>query len=283
MGGARPCLQGALVLNEIRARPRAPHRAVQRDSGGSGPQLRRASKTSYGRLAPSYDRLRPVDDNWWEVFDALVEHADLLGRRVLDVGCGTGVLAAALAERGSRVWGVDASEEMLAQAAARAGRALAFKPGVAEDLPFKDGWFERVVFRLVVHVVDRHRAFAESRRVLAPGGRVAIATFDPKHFDQYWLNDFFPDVKEIDRARFPEEEALAAELLAGGFASTNATRISQVGRLTRESAIERIRGRFISTLGLLDDDAYNVGLARAERALPEVIENRLEWLLVVAQ
>jgi ubiquinone/menaquinone biosynthesis C-methylase UbiE len=241
------------------------------------------AKGPYGRLAPSYDRLRPVDENWWEVFDAMVEDGDLLGRRVLDVGCGTGVLAAALAERGSRVWGVDPSEEMLVQAAERAGRALAFKQGLAENLPFKDGWFERVVFRLVVHVLDRQRAFAEDRRVLAPSGRLVIATFDPEHFDRYWLNDFFPEVREIDRARFPGEEALTADLLAAGFASAHVTRISQVSRLTRENALERIRGRYISTLALLDDQTYDAGLARAERALPEVIERRLEWLVIAAE
>jgi SAM-dependent methyltransferase len=213
----------------------------------------------------------------------MVERGNLLGRRVLDVGCGTGVLAAALAERGSRVWGVDASEEMLVQAAARAGRGLAFKPGLAESLPFKDGWFERVVFRLVVHAVDRQRAFVESRRVLALSGRVVIATFDPEHFDHYWLNDFFPEVQEIDRVRFPRKEALAAELSVAGFGSTDVTRISQVSRLTRESALERIRGRFISTLALLDDDAYDAGLARAERELPDLIENRLEWLVIAAE
>ncbi len=213
----------------------------------------------------------------------MVEHGDLLGRRVLDVGCGTGVLAAALAERGSRVWGVDASEEMLVQAATRAGRGVAFKQGVAEDLPFKDRWFERLVFRLVVHVVDRQRAFAEARRVLAADGRVVIVTFDPAHFDHDWLNDLFPEVQEIDRVRFPGEQELAAELSAAGFASPYVTRISQVGHLTRDEAMERIRGRFISTLALLDDDAYEAGLSRAERELPELIESSLEWLVITAE
>ena len=56
----------------------------------------------YGPLAESYDRLRPADANWHELLDVLVEEGDLAGRRILDVGCGTGRLAAALAERGAR-------------------------------------------------------------------------------------------------------------------------------------------------------------------------------------
>jgi SAM-dependent methyltransferase len=245
--------------------------------------LEDAREDPYARLAPNYDRLRPTDENWWEVFGAMVEHGDLLSRRILDVGCGTGVLAAALAERGSRVWGVDESEEMLAEAAPRAGRGVAFKQGRAESLPFKNGWFERVLFRLVVHVVDRPRAFAESRRVLVSGGRVVIGTFDPEHFDRYWLNDYFPEVAEIDRTRFPDALGLGAELASAGFASPSVTRISQVRRLARKDALERIRGRFISTLALLEDDAYAAGLARAERELPEFVKNRLEWLVIAAQ
>jgi ubiquinone/menaquinone biosynthesis C-methylase UbiE len=64
----------------------------------------------FDRCAARYDELRPVDGNWWELFDALVRLGGLRGRRVLDVGCGTGRLAEALTERASaRVWAVDPS------------------------------------------------------------------------------------------------------------------------------------------------------------------------------
>ena len=52
------------------------------------------------------------------------------------------------------------------------------------QLPFKDGWFERAIMRLVVHLLDRPRALREAARVLVPGGRFAIATFDPLHFER---------------------------------------------------------------------------------------------------
>src|ERR671938_1299532 len=93
----------------------------------------------FGPKAERYDELRPVDDNWWLVFEALVREGDLRGRRVLEVGCGTGRLAAALAEReAAKVWAVDPSPEMLAVAKERAGRGVRFKQARAERLPFKD-------------------------------------------------------------------------------------------------------------------------------------------------
>ena len=122
------------------------------------------SSAHFGRLAERYDAVRPVDENWWEVYELVERAADLRGRRVLDVGCGTGRLSVALVERAhAKVWGVDASREMLAVAKEKAP-GVAFKQAQAESLPFKDGWFERAVLWLVLHLVDRPAALAEARR-----------------------------------------------------------------------------------------------------------------------
>jgi ubiquinone/menaquinone biosynthesis C-methylase UbiE len=240
------------------------------------------SRPDFGLVAETYDRLRPTDANWWELFETLVAEGDLLGRRVLDVGCGTGRFAAVLAERGARVWGIDPSPEMLAQARRTASAGVGFKQAQAEELPFKDGWFERAVLVLVVHLVDRGRALPEVARVLAPAGRATIATFVDAHFEGFWLNRVFPSLAEIDRSRFPRPDALADELRDAGFAAVRLRRLTQTARVGREDALERIRGRYISTLQLIPEDEYASGLERAEHELPDEIEYPLDWAILVA-
>ena len=243
-----------------------------------------SQKPDFGRRAARYDELRPTDDNWWELFDALVRDGDLHGRRVVDVGCGTGRLANALAKREAcRVWGVDSSPEMLEVARRQADGVTRFRLADAEALPFRPGWLERVVMRLVVHLVDRPRALAEARRVLGPGGRLALATFEPSHFDRFWLNALFPSLEAIDRARFPSPERLHDELARAGFAGVRATSLRQESAIDRETALEKIRGRHISTFDLLGEEEYAAGLARAERELPERVDYALDWVVVVAR
>jgi len=129
-------------------------------------------------------------------------------------------------------------------------------------------------------LVDRPRAFAEASRVLEPSGRFAVATFDPSYFDEFWLNALFPSMEAADRARFPTADELTAELAE--FAEVRLTRLSQTGSLTRETALERIRGKHISTFDLIDDEEYAAGLERAERELPERVDYRVEWLIADA-
>jgi len=239
-----------------------------------------AAAPDFSARAARYDELRPVDEQWWEVFHLVERKADLAGRRVLDIGCGTGRLEVALAGR-SRIWGVDAEPAML-EIARRNAPDATFKPGRAEQLPFKNGWFERAVMWLAAHLVDRPAAFAEARRVLGPEGRLAVVTFDPSYFDAFWLNTLFPSMQRVDRARFSTAGELEGELRATGFDQVDLTNLSQRGTRTRAEALERIRGRHISTFDLISEEEYQAGLARAEQELPERFEYRVEWLVAVA-
>jgi SAM-dependent methyltransferase len=217
------------------------------------------------------------------VFELLVRSGDLRGRRVLDVGCGTGTLATWLAEHAAaRVWGVDMSPEMLAVARKKVPAGVGLKEGRAAELPFKDGWFERVVTMLVIHHVDRTAALAEIHRVLGEEGRLVIGTFAPAQFDDYYLGGYFPSIAAADHARFGTPEQLVRELRAAGFGAVEEHRLDQRVELSRETVLARVRAKHISTFQLIPPEEYATGLARLERELPDSVESRLHWLVVSA-
>ena len=106
-------------------------------------------------------------------FDPLVRH--WVGRRVLDVGCGGGLAAACLVQRGARVVGLDLSQASLHIAARQTRRPgcpeAVFTCGQAEALPFADASFEVVWCTDVLeHLADLPAAIAQMARVLKPGG-----------------------------------------------------------------------------------------------------------------
>jgi SAM-dependent methyltransferase len=197
---------------------------------------------------------------------------------VLDAGCGTGRFLAALAPE-ARVWGIDPSAEMLAVARERLPRSVRLKQARAEQPPFRDGWFDRVVFWLVIHLVDRGAAFDAAQRLLAEDGRTCIVTFDVAHFEHYWANRFFPSFEALDRARFPTAEELEAELREAGFTNVRLIRHTQRETIDRDAALAKLRGRHISTFDLLEPEEYAEGLARAEAELAAHVETAGHWLL----
>jgi len=114
------------------------------------------------------------------------------GRSLLNVGCGTGGFNAVAARAGALAFGVDASEEAVAIAAARApdGRVLR---GLAEALPFPAERFDLVFcYSTLEHVADARRAVGEMVRVLRPGGLLYLHTpgrwacFET-HYKVLWL------------------------------------------------------------------------------------------------
>ena len=101
------------------------------------------------------------------------------GGSVVDVGCGTGTLAIALATDGAYVVGVDGDAEVLALARAKPGAdAVQWRKGLATALPLAGASADRVVMSLLLHHLDagaKRAALAEAARVLRPGGRLHVA------------------------------------------------------------------------------------------------------------
>lgn len=106
---------------------------------------------------------------------------DVRGRSILDVGCGSGALSAALRDRGATVTGMDASAAMLDLARRRVGADVALHLADLNDpLPFDDAAFDDVVASLVLHYLeDWAPALTQLRRVLRPGGRLLVSVDHP--------------------------------------------------------------------------------------------------------
>jgi SAM-dependent methyltransferase len=120
-----------------------------------------------------------------EVGQAVVEQAGVRpGMEVLDVACGMGNATIPAAKAGARVTGLDFSPRMLEVARERAADAMVeidFVEGDAQELPFEDASFDRVL-SVFGHMFapDHARTAAEMRRVLRPGGVIAIACWTPE-------------------------------------------------------------------------------------------------------
>ena len=103
------------------------------------------------------------------------------GDRVLDVACGTGVLAREVKDRvgpSGSVVGLDLNPGMLAVAAQREP-GITWQEGPAESIPYGDGLFDAVVSQFgLMFFVDRHGALREMWRVLRPRGSLAVAVWD---------------------------------------------------------------------------------------------------------
>ena len=185
----------------------------------SGPQSPpvslRAVQREYDALAGRYDQ------RWARYVAASTALADARlvlrpGMRVLDVGCGTGVLLAQLRARmpGARFLGVDATPGMLARARERLGPDVPLVESSGEALPLPDRSVDAVVSTSVLHyMADAPQALREMHRVLAPGGTLVIVD---------WCADFITmralDVvlRVVDRAHERTYAADAVRTLAAG-------------------------------------------------------------------
>jgi SAM-dependent methyltransferase len=236
----------------------------------------------FAQVAKEYDALRQEATD--HAADWLVAAGELRrGHALIDVGCGTGAMTALLTSRaGITAVGVDPSEEMLQAAEPRASERCRFVQGRAEQLPFPDHSFDRGLMQTVVHLLDRPTALPEARRVLRDDAALLVSTVDPAGVDAFWLAEWFPSWADIDRRRFPTVSTLTEELGDADFRRVEATRNPQRLEFTREHALSMLRARFASSFALIDEQEYELGLARAEREMPDSFESTLQLVCVTA-
>ena len=128
-----------------------------------------------------------LNNAYYERPATLALAGDVTGRRILDAGCGSGPLFAALRDRGAIVTGFDQSAGMLELARRRLGAGADLRVAdLADPLPYPDHAFDDVIASLVLHYLqDWGPTLAELRRVLRTGGRLIASVGHP--LAEYWV------------------------------------------------------------------------------------------------
>ncbi|HVR67320.1 MAG TPA: methyltransferase domain-containing protein, partial [Verrucomicrobiae bacterium] len=207
------------------------------------------------------------------------------GNNVLDVACGTGVLAREAArsvQPGGKVTGLDRNEVMLT-VARRVAPGIDWRAGRAEALPFPDGSFDAVVSQFgLMFFEDREGALKEMWRVLKPGGRLAVAVWDAlEHSPGY--ADMVALLKRLFGDRIANElkapfvlgdtKAFAALLESAGIAKAKIQTPQGTARFPSIESWVHTDVKGWTLADLIDDAQYRTLLKEAERDLKRYVKS----------
>lgn len=229
-------------------------------------------QTDFDAVADVYDESLPdhVMRHYLEKRAAFIRQQVRVGAKILDVGCGTGILAARLQREGYDVTGADPFLAMLAYVNERDSRIqTVHAPG--QHLPFADGTFDLTYCVAVMHhIADRkdvHDTLVEMCRVTRPGGYILIWDHNPRN--PYWPILMKRVPQDTGAERLIPEGELRDGLTAGGATIMSATALGMMPDFTPAlltGAVARLERILEQTPGLKRFCAHNVILAQMPKA-----------------
>jgi SAM-dependent methyltransferase len=220
----------------------------------------------YDSIAERYDaRYERNDYSGFERALAAFMPTRDAGRRVLEVGCGTGHWLRFLDGAGIAAVGLDPSHGMLNVARRRAphGHLIA---GRAEALPCRTATFNRLFcVNALHHFADPPAFFREAKRVIAEGGGLMTVGLDPHTGrDRWWIYDYFPSALIEDRRRYLPTATIRELMKTAGFSHSETREIQHfpahmsVSDASRRGFLDRSSG---SQLMVISESEYDAGMA----------------------
>lgn len=223
---------------------------------------------------------------WMAFLTKYIDHPP--GMPILDLGSGTGRFSHPIAEHfNCRVVGVEPSDCMRQQAEeAESDPRVSYLKGDATHIPLPDCSCSHAWLSMVIHNVDDLRACAlELRRVLAPDGLAFIRNSFKELVGQICMYEFFPLARQIDEERIPSSAEVITAFGRGGMALVAHEHLDQVIDRSFREHVDRIRQRGISTLQMIGDDDFGLGIEQMEHAIPrfppdQAVTERIDLLVL---
>jgi len=241
-----------------------------------------ARQTDYRSIAPTFDRRYEVHD--YRGVEAVgIFLASEVRIDVLDCGCGTAHWLKRLTSPNRHLVGLDASAEMLIQAAR--DRQLELVHAQAEYLPFAADSFDRIFcVNSLHHFASKPQFASEVRRVLRRRGGFTTIGLDPHTgLDKWWIYDYFENTLDFDKQRYLPVRAIRELLMTVGFVDCR-TEIVQCFPVVASARHALDRGDVAKTvtsqLAILTDDEYQRGIQQIQADIITAERRGQELLLL---
>jgi SAM-dependent methyltransferase len=226
---------------------------------------------NYDAISEDYDQ-RYLSTQHWERGDALLSLArQVHAKTILEVGSGTGFWLNLLHQVTIKLYGIDFSAGMIAQAKSQPA-PLKLSRGTATQLPYQTESFDLLYCVDAIHHFGDHAAFiSEAFRVLKPGGALAIIGHDPHSGEGNWyIYDYFDAVYQTDLLRYPSSGMIKNSMKQVGFTDIQRHDVEHVLNIHVGEAVLNdpfIRHNATSQLALLTEETYLAGIEKIKADL----------------
>jgi ubiquinone/menaquinone biosynthesis C-methylase UbiE len=221
-------------------------------------------KVHYTDISKTYDKHRSYSGS--EIKEIINFAGIKPGTKVLDLGCGTGNVAAGLRELiDVDTVGLDISLPMLSVAKDKSLEVICADASHGR-LPFRDGSFDAIIGAFIIHQIDNlDHLFAECYRILRRGVLVLL-TASHRQIEHHHpvVKLFFPSLIDADKDRFPDIPEIDRLLDSAGFTDIKHQETHVRRTPLDEEYLRKVKGKYISTYQLLPQSEFKAGVAKLE-------------------
>lgn len=219
----------------------------------------------------NYTDISKTYDNYRSYPESLIKKVISLGRirrgrKVLDLGCGTGNITWQLRKLvKADVIGVDVSFAMLKVASGKSLQVVCTDID-SQQLPFGDGSFDAIIGAYVIHQI-KNLSFmlSEAYRVLRPGVLVLLTSTHKQIENQHpIIKDFFPSYVDIDKSRFPDMPKIDYLLDSLGFKDIKHQEVIVENIPIDYEYLQKVKSKYVSTYHLMPQSEFDNGIKQLE-------------------